>query len=80
MGPTKFILTLSDSLKVISFLFFYYFLNQWVALPHFSKQTETKLMESLFDGRKARILMEDLQTYISVQTESYSDGLVLYLL
>ena len=70
MGPTEFILALSDSFKVISFFFFYYFLYQRVTLPHFPKQTKTKLMESLFDGRKARILVEDLQTYISVQAKA----------
>ena len=81
MGPFDCLYTvLSHSADNFSLPVFNYLTDKRIILFHFSQKHRPQLTKSLFYEWKARIFMQDLQTDISGQTESNTDGLVLYLL
>ena len=61
-------------------MFLHNFPDKWIILFHFPEYPHSQLTESLFYGRKAGILVQDFKADIPVQLESYTDGLILYLL
>ena len=81
MGPFDCLYTmLSDSADNFSLPVFNNLTDKRIILFHFSQKHRPQLTKSLLYERKARILVQDFQTDISRQTESNTDGLILYFL
>ena len=81
VGPIDCLQTIqSDTSYVFSLPVFQYLTDKRIIPSHFFKKHQTQLTQTLFYGWKARILVQDFQTYIPRQAESYADGPILYFL